>query len=146
MNSRNEGQASARAFAISNDGGATFSTPWVRPDLVDPHCQGSMVRMGVTDQLVLSNAKSATRRENMAITTSQSEGAQWNLATDVWSGPSAYSSLAILFDSPAHGGVNPPAVGLLFERGDVSPYEKITFTFVRVVPPAPKNQSQSLYL
>lgn len=147
--------ADTRGFAVSEDGGESFSDAWNRVDLPDPHCQGSLVRLRETGVLVLSNDRSSTARVNLALTLSVDEGSTWRKQKPVWTGPSAYSSLAVLFDTkkPAHGansavrrfggssksaqGANVsgqaaagpvPTVALLFERGVTSPYEKISFT------------------
>ena len=49
---------------------------------------------------------------------SDDEGATWACARVVHDGPAAYSSLVVLPKG---------AVGLLYERGDRSAYERITF-------------------
>ena len=49
---------------------------------------------------------------------SYDEGKSWPVARIVHEGPAAYSSLVVLRDR---------SVGLLFERGEKSPYERITF-------------------
>ena len=49
---------------------------------------------------------------------SEDGGVTWPVARVVHEGPAAYSSLAALADG---------AIGLLFERGDRTPYERITF-------------------
>ena len=54
----------------------------------------------------------------MTVRMSEDEGATWPVSRVVHEGPAAYSSLVVLPDR---------SIGLLFERGDRSPYEKITF-------------------
>ena len=54
----------------------------------------------------------------MTVRMSEDEGASWPVSRVVHEGPAAYSSLVVLPDR---------SIGLLFERGDRSPYEKITF-------------------
>jgi sialidase-1 len=54
----------------------------------------------------------------MTVRMSRDEGRTWPVARLVHEGPSAYSSLAQLKDG---------RIGLLYERGDKSPYERITF-------------------
>jgi sialidase-1 len=67
--------------------------------------------------LLFSNPASA-RRERMTVRVSYDEGATWPVARVIHEGPAAYSSLIVLPNR---------SIGLLFERGDRSPYEKITF-------------------
>jgi sialidase-1 len=54
----------------------------------------------------------------MTVRVSYDEGASWPASRIVHEGPAAYSSLVVLPDR---------SIGLLFERGDRSPYETITF-------------------
>ena len=54
----------------------------------------------------------------MTVRVSYDEGLTWPVARVIHEGPSAYSSLVVLPDG---------SIGLLFERGDRSPYERITF-------------------
>ena len=111
-----------RMVATSDDGGLTWSQ--AKPDrvLIEPPAQASLLRWttaaaGGRNRLVFSNPASA-RRERMTVRVSEDEGATWPASRVVHEGPAAYSSLVVLPDR---------SVGLLFERGDRSPYEKITF-------------------
>ena len=54
----------------------------------------------------------------MTVRVSEDEGASWPVSRVIQEGSAAYSSLVVLPDR---------SIGLLFERGDRSPYEKITF-------------------
>ena len=108
-----------RMVATSDDGGRTWSQ--AKPDraLIEPPAQASLLRL-TTDgrnRLLFSNPASA-RRERMTVRMSEDEGATWPVSRVVHEGPAAYSSLVVLPDR---------SIGLLFERGDRSPYEKITF-------------------
>jgi sialidase-1 len=111
-----------RLVATSGDGGRTWSQ--ARPDLVliEPPAQASLLRSTSVaadgrNRLLFSNPASA-RRERMTVRMSDDDGATWPVSRVVHEGPSAYSSLVVLPDR---------SIGLLFERGDRSPYEKITF-------------------
>jgi len=111
-----------RMVATSDDGGRTWSQ--AKPDrvLIEPPAQASLLRWttaaaGGRNRLVFSNPASA-RRERMTVRVSEDEGATWPASRVVHEGPAAYSSLVVLPDR---------SVGLLFERGDRSAYEKITF-------------------
>jgi sialidase-1 len=55
----------------------------------------------------------------MTLRISKDGGKTWPDSKVIYAGPSAYSSLAVL-----RGG----SLGLLYERGEKSPYETITFT------------------
>ncbi len=111
-----------RMIAISGDAGLTVSTATPDPALVEPPAQASLIglpgaRAGDRGRLVFANPASA-RRERLTVRVSADDGATWPIARVVHEGPAAYSSLVALPDA---------AVGLLFERGERSPYERITF-------------------
>ena len=59
---------------------------------------------------------------HMTVKTSTDQGASWSAGTLVWEGPSAYSQLVPM----------PEALGLLFEAGESSASETISFTTVAV--------------
>lgn len=105
-----------RAVAVSRDRGASWSEPRLEPALVDPVCQGSMIRYG-KHRLLFSNAADV-KRVRMTVKCSRDEGKTWAVSRLVHEGPSAYSSLAELKKG---------RVGLLYERGTQRPYELITF-------------------
>lgn len=104
-----------RMVAFSADGGRTL-TP-ARPDraLVEPPAQASLIAVG--ERRVLFANPASTKRERMTVRLSEDDGATWPASRVLHDGPAAYSSLAALADG---------AVGVLFERGARSPYERIT--------------------
>src|SRR4026208_1959279 len=69
------------------------------------------------NRLIFANPAS-TARERMTVRLSYDEGQTWAVSRVINDGPSAYSSLVVLPDR---------SIGLLFERGDRTPYERITF-------------------
>ena len=124
LNMRNHppGAENFRMVATSGDGGRSWSQ--AKPDrtLIEPPAQASLIRSTTLEangrsRLLFSNPAS-TRRERMTVRMSEDEGATWPVSRVVHDGPAAYSSLVVLPDG---------SIGLLFERGDRSPYEKITF-------------------
>jgi hypothetical protein len=115
--------ANFRMVATSPDGGRTLST--ARPDaaLIEPPAQASILRHSITSspggqRLLFSNPASPAR-ERLTVRMSYDDGATWPVSRVVHDGPAAYSSLAVLPDR---------SIGLLFERGQRSPYEKITLS------------------
>jgi sialidase-1 len=111
-----------RLVAISDDGGRTLSVATPDRALVEPPAQASIVRLSASatadrNRLLFANPAS-TRRERMTVRLSYDEGASWPMARVIDAGPSAYSSLVVLPDR---------TIGLLFEHGTRSPYERITF-------------------
>jgi sialidase-1 len=54
----------------------------------------------------------------MTVRLSPDDGKTWPVGKLLYAGPAAYSSLAVLRDG---------TIGILYERGYASPYERITF-------------------
>jgi len=105
-----------RLSARSSDGGASLSTASPNRELIEPPAQASLISVQ-GGRLVFANPAS-TKRERMTVRVSEDNGEKWPHAQVIHEGPAAYSSLVDL-----RGG----SIGLLFERGDQSPYERITF-------------------
>lgn len=116
---KGEGQ---RAQSVSYDGGESWTSPKGHPTLVDPVCQASLIRYPSSDKqkstLLFLNPASPSKRHNMTIRASFDEGKTWPVIKTVFTGPSAYSSMAVLSDGN---------IGLLYEAGVKSPYETIRF-------------------
>ena len=117
--------ANVRMVAFSDDGGRSLSPAAPDPALVEPPAQASLLRLTSAttadrNRLLFANPASAAR-ERLMVRLSYDEGSTWPVGRVVHEGPAAYSSLVALPDS---------SVGLVFERGDRSPYERITFARV----------------
>jgi sialidase-1 len=112
-----------RGFAWSEDDGITWSEIGFDKSLIEPVCQASVIRF--TDvfnhdknRILFSNPASSNKRERMTVRLSYDECKTWSISKLLYPGPSAYSDLAITSN------LN---VCCLYERGEKSPYEKITF-------------------
>ncbi|QWW19518.1 exo-alpha-sialidase [Schaalia sp. 19OD2882] len=84
----------ARRQAFSDDAGATFSAPMPVSALVDPGCNGGLVRVG--DVLVASMCDDPQGRGRLSLHVSEDEGVTWGPAVLVDRGAAAYSVLAAL--------------------------------------------------
>jgi sialidase-1 len=104
-----------RMIATSDDGGRTLSAARPDPALIEPPAQASVLR---NDRHLLFANPASTKRERMTVRRSDDNGATWPVARVIYDGPAAYSSLVVTRDG---------LIGVLFERGERSPYEKITF-------------------
>ena len=114
-----------RMVATSTDRGRTWSRAAPDKTLIEPPAQASLLRLTRApsqdrNRLLFSNPASV-RRERMTVRLSEDEGASWPVSQVLHEGPAAYSSLVALPDR---------SIGLLFERGDRTPYETITFARV----------------
>jgi sialidase-1 len=105
-----------RAIQRSRDGGLTWSALEFDDALIEPVCEASLISIGHRRLLFANPA--ATTRSHLTVRLSKDDGATWRASRLFDEGPSAYSSLAKLPDG---------TIGLLYERGDGSPYERITF-------------------
>lgn len=102
-----------RRAAVSKDGGETWSPVYEIPELTDPSCMGSVLRLG--DRILYSGPDAKDRR-NGTVWVSRDQGKTWPTKRVVEPGAFAYSVLADL----GHG-----QVGCLYETDD---YRRIVFT------------------
>jgi sialidase-1 len=116
LNMRSNHGRNRRAIATSHDRGLTWSPVQSDGALIEPVCQASLIRFGKR-HLLFSNPAD-TKRVKMTVKLSTDEGKSWTRERLVHDGPSAYSSLARLKSG---------LIGLLYERGERSAYERITF-------------------
>jgi sialidase-1 len=111
-----------RVTATSADGGKTLSEAKADRTLIEPPAQASLLRFSTAkaqdrDRLLFANPASKAR-ERMTVRLSYDEGQSWPVSRVLHEGPAAYSSLVVLPDR---------TIGLLFEHGDKTAYERITF-------------------
>ncbi len=122
LNMRSYHGQNRRAIARSDDRGATWSSVYLDPALVEPVCQASLIRATRPGwrrkQWLLFSNPASVKRAVMTVRASFDQGRTWPVAKVVHAGPAAYSSLAVLGDG---------SVGLLYERGDTNAYERISF-------------------
>jgi sialidase-1 len=122
LNSRNYIGDKRRAYAWSYDNGETFTDFGWDNKLIEPICQGSMIRF--TDEInndknrILFSNPASINREKMTIRISYDECKSWSDGKVLYEGPSAYSDLCVMADM---------AIGCLYECGKGNPYETITF-------------------
>ncbi|MGW1888795.1 sialidase family protein [Streptomyces sp. NPDC002004] len=120
FNTRNDSPSpGTRADAHSRDGGSTLVGAF-RPQagLVGPVVQGSLLQLRDPDVLLFSGPADPGFRALMTIRASGDGGTTWRTAHTVDGLPAAYSDLVRVDDT---------TVGLLYETGDFSAYETITF-------------------
>jgi sialidase-1 len=118
LNARNQGGEKLRKIAISRDGGETWSPTQTDATLIEPACQGSLLRHPVGNDsavFIFSNPASQSARTNGTIRVSRDEGKTWPVSRVLYRGSFAYSCLASLPDG---------SLGCLFERDGTT---RITF-------------------
>jgi len=110
-------------YALSNNGGLTWSDVWEHPEIPTPIVQGSIARVSSlaehgTNRLIISYPLSYTSRVQMTIYMSYDESETWSEEKIVYQGPSGYSEVAVLSDG---------SIICLFEYGRVQYSDKIAF-------------------
>jgi sialidase-1 len=108
-----------RFVATSRDGGVTFGPMQPLPNLLDPWVNADILCYDARKAILFSHPADAKQRVRLTVRASFDQAQTWPLARVVHEGPAAYSTMAVLPDG---------TIGLLYERGDKSPYEKITFS------------------
>jgi sialidase-1 len=115
----------ARHYAVSEDGGATSGKVVRDASLIEPVCQGSIIGYSAkgkaTNRLLFSNPASLKGRKNLTLRQSRNGGKSWSEGVVIEQGRSAYSDIVVL---PKR------SVGILFECGTKSPYERIDFRVI----------------
>ncbi|MCL5019290.1 MAG: glycoside hydrolase [Patescibacteria group bacterium] len=122
LNMRDDTGRHMRAISTSTDGGFTWSKTFSDDELIEPECQGSLIRFtdkihNDRNRILFSNPASRTKREKMTVRLSYDECMTWPVSKQLTSDLSAYSCLAILKNG---------AIACLYERGKNSYNEYIT--------------------
>lgn len=111
-----------RYYAISEDGGQTWSIPVADHSLVDPKCQGSLLSFHSKGKLNLLFANPASEnRERLTIKLNDNGDNTWNKRYLVYDGPSAYSDMVR---------INGDLIALVFEGGKKRWSEGIAFNMI----------------
>lgn len=129
LNMRNYNRENrVRQIAFSTDGGESWSDQAFDQKLIEPICQASIHRVlwpegNKAGLIVFSNPASQSDRCCMTVRGSFDDGLSWPFEQLLYTGPSAYSDLAVLPNG---------MVGCLYERGEKNPYETIVLQTVDV--------------
>ena len=125
LNMRSNRGNGHRGISISKDQGLTWSPIVDDPTLVEPICQGSILRYQSPDgssktPLLFSNPGSAKRndRTHMTVRLSHDDGQTWPASRVLNEGPSAYSCLAVLSDG---------SIACLYEAGEKKYSDRLRF-------------------
>lgn len=112
-----------RAQSLSSDGGDTWTAPRDVPALIEPNCQGSILRADAVTKsgvgtIIFSNPADEKKRIRLTVRASDDDARTWPRALELHAGPAAYSCLVALENGQA---------GCLYENGEKRPYERLTF-------------------
>lgn len=112
----------SRGVFVSNDEGKTWQEQQNNQELIDPSCNGSIIKYTSMkdgfdkNRLLFVNPKSSKKRENLTVRISYDDGKTWSKGKTIYTGSSAYSTLTILQNGE---------IGLFFEKDG---YTKNVFT------------------
>jgi len=104
LNMRSHHGKNRRAVAVSTDRGATWGETTFDDALIDPTCQGSLIRVDVKTgggPLFLFSNPASTKRENLTVRLSRDGGRTWPAARVLHPRAAGYSSLVALPDDRA---------------------------------------------
>ncbi len=126
LNIRHESVEHRRAITVSDDGAGGWSKIRFQPELLEPVCMGSLMRLSTTkdsdkNRLLFANPDSDEprdpadpdgnrKRQNVSVQLSYDEGASWTVKKALEPGPSGYSDLAAGPDGTIY---------CFYERGEV---------------------------
>ena len=123
LNARSVDGTNKRKVAFSEDSGESWSTLEDDPTLIEPMCQGSILRYsdpldGEPSRILFANPAAATQgdRVNGTVRLSFDEGVSWPVSKVICSGRYAYSCLTVFPDG---------RIGCLYETGREQSYETI---------------------
>ncbi|MFM9961938.1 MAG: exo-alpha-sialidase [Planctomycetaceae bacterium] len=128
LNMRGTNKQFFRSFALSRDGGQSWSEPQLDRQLSEPACQASLLKMPTDGRAespsdwLFCNPPGSTRR-NLTLRVSRDEGQSWPIAKSLDAGPTEYSSLAWLPDGQ---------IGLLYELSRAGQTYRPELHFARI--------------
>lgn len=93
-----------RKYALSHDRGASWTQPQLWQGLIEPGCNGDIVRYTAEadgfsrNRLLHSIPYDSVERQNVSVLMSYDEGKTWPVRKTIWEELSGYSSLTVLRD------------------------------------------------
>ena len=128
LNARNFWGKMNRLVSVSHDQGITWDRLQEDETLIEPHCMASIFRYAFDSHsgkgiILFSNPASKKDRTNGTLRVSYDDGITWSQAHLIEPGRFAYSCLAKLPSGD---------VGCLYETGEKSGYEQITFARLKL--------------
>lgn len=111
-----------RKVSISSNGGVSWTTAIYDTTLIEPICQGALLRYTPEPSLLLfSNPKHTKRRKNLSLQISNDEGKSWHKQVSIHKGKSAYNDIVVLPNND---------VLCIFETGKGLPYAGIAIKVI----------------
>jgi sialidase-1 len=125
LNMRNASKKRVRQTAISKNGGKSWSSIKADTTLIEPVCEGNLLRYVYEgkEALLFSNPASKTARAQMTVRVSYDNGKTWASRKLLYGGPSAYSCMTVLPNGH---------IGCFYEAGLQKPYEGIVYEEIKL--------------
>lgn len=120
MSIRNRWQG-ARKFSTGTDGGASWSAPWECQGMIEPGCNGDILRIG--NRLYHTLPANSSKREDVTLYVSDDNANTWRPVKNLCPAPSAYSSMTAMPDG---------SLGILIEEGASDGGWRIWFTRLNI--------------
>ncbi len=118
----NDRELPNRKISISKDGGEQWTEAVYDSTLIEPVCQGSLLRYADTSNLLLfSNPAHPKKRKNLMLRVSNDSGNSWQKVIEIHKGKSAYNDMVVL---------NNGNIFCLFETGKILPYSGIAMKVI----------------
>lgn len=100
LNFRHESPNRLRGVVIGRDGATGWDVPRYDPQLPEPVCMGTLVRLSgppaqAGSRILFANPHSTTGRRNLTVKLSRDEGQTWPVAKAIEPGTSGYCDLAV---------------------------------------------------
>lgn len=112
-----------RKISRSNNGGSTWTIPTYDSTLIEPICQGSLLRYSFApDLLLFTNPKHKRKRKNLTLSISKDSGKTWTKQITIYAKKSAYNDIVVL---------NNGDILCLFETGKLLPYSGIKSIIIK---------------
>lgn len=106
-----------RKVSLSKDGGASWSEAIYDSSLIEPICQGSLLKYpDASNVLLFSNPSHCKSRKNLVISVSKDDGKSWIKKIPVFKKRSAYSDITVLKNGN---------IICIYETGKLLPYSGI---------------------
>ena len=124
-----DNRGTGRAVYTTKDMGRTWMPHVSDGRLVEPVCMASLLKVRASenalkqDILLFSNPADAKERKNITIQMSLDGGKTWTTGHQIHAGPAAYSDIVMVSDTH---------LGVFYENGASSSYEKISFVTIPV--------------